>query len=71
LEADKFSRTVNESTSDDHGIACDEFHCIIADEKAWKYGNNRVQGAPWSSLQLHPGKDIRQEVIAIDIFTTT
>jgi hypothetical protein len=32
---------VNEPTSDEHGIACDEFHCIIADEKAWKYGNNR------------------------------
>jgi hypothetical protein len=42
LEADEFS----ESTSDEHGIACDEFYCIIADEKAWKYGNNRVQGAP-------------------------
>jgi hypothetical protein len=33
---------VNESTSDEHGITCDEFHCKIADEKAWKYGNNRV-----------------------------
>jgi hypothetical protein len=37
---------LNKSTSDEHGIACDKFHCIIADEKAWKYGNNRVQGAP-------------------------
>jgi hypothetical protein len=35
LEADEFSRTVNESTSDEQGVAHDEFHCIIADEKAW------------------------------------
>jgi hypothetical protein len=41
LEADKFSRTVNESASDEQGVACDKFHCIIADEKAWKYGNKQ------------------------------
>jgi hypothetical protein len=39
LEADEFSHTVNESASDEHGIACDEFHCIYADKKAWKSGN--------------------------------
>jgi hypothetical protein len=70
LEANEFSHTVNESASEEHSIAFDEFHCIITDEKAWKYGNNRVQGAPWSSLQSHPGKDIGREVITIDIFAT-
>jgi hypothetical protein len=79
LEADKFSHTVNQSASDEHGIACDEFHAwhciVIADEKAWKYGNN-WQGSskghldPPCNLIQEKTSGKRQVTIAIDIFAT-
>jgi hypothetical protein len=32
LEADEFSRTVNESASDEQGVACDDFCTMHEDE---------------------------------------
>jgi len=61
LEADENSRTVTAYASDEHGVACDEYHRTVVEKRHGITAKQRVRGIPRSILQSHPGERIGEQ----------